>query len=152
MQKIRSLLVAIIVVVLVGGFFVATRTNITPTTTASVGGLAKLKTMAQQSVPYEVAVVNGKPTLLEFYADWCNVCQFMAPTLDKLHDEYEEKVNFVMLDVDDPQFEAQVLKYEVNGLPQITFLSADKADSKSLVGMVPEKAIAQNLDLLIVNN
>ncbi len=153
MTKIRSLLVAILVVVLVGGFFVATGPYVPPTTTtSSVSGLATLKGMAKQSVPFPVALANGKPTLLEFYANWCSTCQFMAPSLEKLHDKYGEQVNFVMLDVDDPQFEPQLLEYDVNGLPQITFLSANATDSKTLVGMIPERAIAQNLEQLIINH
>ncbi|MEO0853481.1 MAG: thiol:disulfide interchange protein, partial [Cyanobacteria bacterium J06648_11] len=36
-----------------------------------------LEALAQSSVPWELAQTNGKPTLLEFYADWCSTCKLM---------------------------------------------------------------------------
>ncbi|MEM9568955.1 MAG: thiol:disulfide interchange protein, partial [Cyanobacteria bacterium P01_E01_bin.34] len=34
------------------------------------GGQVSLESLAQRAVPLEVAQANGKPTLIEFYADW----------------------------------------------------------------------------------
>ena len=148
MTKVSSFLVAVIVLVLVAGVFVTTRADVTTITSSSVSGLATLRTMAQQSVPYEVALANGKPTLLEFYADWCNACQWMAHTLSKLYFKYNT-VNFVMINVDDTQFEEQVQQYGVSGLPQITLLQPGGAVEQTLLGTVPEKVIGENLQRLI---
>ncbi len=148
MTKVRSLLGAVIVLVLVAGVFVTTRTDVNPITSSSVSGLATLRTMAQQSVSYEVALTNGKPTLLEFYADWCNACQWMAPTLNKLHNQHSN-INFVMINVDDVQFQEQVQQYGVSGLPQITLLQPGGAVEQTLLGNVPERVLVQNLQRLI---
>lgn len=42
------------------------------------GGPA-LDRLRSTSMPLEVALINGRPTVLEFYADWCEVCNELAP-------------------------------------------------------------------------
>lgn len=115
---------------------------------STIMGLAKLKTMARQSVPYEVAINAGKPMLLEFYADWCTTCQSMAPQLDSLHQEYEAQINLVMLNIDDPHSKQQIQQYGVTGVPQFTVLSAKGEVVDSLVGRVPRKIFVQIFERL----
>ena len=45
----------------------------------SLLGRPALDELRLQSLPLDTALENGRPTLLEFYADWCEVCNELAP-------------------------------------------------------------------------
>lgn len=38
-------------------------------------------------------MANGRPTLVDFYAEWCENCKEMAPTLRALEGRYKNKVS-----------------------------------------------------------
>ncbi|MEO0648402.1 MAG: thioredoxin domain-containing protein [Cyanobacteria bacterium J06650_10] len=103
-----------------------------------LSGLMTLKTMAADAMPYDVAVANQKPTLIEFYADWCTTCQSMSATVDALHQQYGTQVNFVMLDIDDPQWADEVEAFGASGVPQFTLLDVNRQSVHTWVGKVPK--------------
>ncbi|KAK6128658.1 hypothetical protein DH2020_037589 [Rehmannia glutinosa] len=53
------------------------------------GGVS-LKDLSAAALPYEEALSNGKPTVVEFYADWCEVCRELAPDVYKVEQQYKE--------------------------------------------------------------
>ena len=64
-----------------------------------------LKKFGELSVDPQIAFKNNKPTFLEFYAEWCEVCKEMAPKISTLKEEYEEDINFVFLNVDNQKWD-----------------------------------------------
>ncbi|RZM82004.1 thioredoxin domain-containing protein [Leptolyngbya iicbica] len=114
-----------------------------------VSGLMTLKASAQTATPYETAIANGKPTLIEFYADWCTTCQGMAPTLQAIHQDYGAALNFVMLDIDDPQWREQVQQFNVTGVPHLVLRQSDGAITETFVGKVPKSVLVERLQPLL---
>lgn len=47
--------------------------------------------------------MQGKPTVVGYWATWCPYCVKEAPTIQKLYDTYGDRVNFMMIDVIDGQ-------------------------------------------------
>lgn len=110
---------------------------------------ASLSEMAEASVPLNNALANGKPTLIEFYANWCTSCQLMAPDIQDLKTDYGNRVNFVMLNVDNTKWLPEMLNYRVDGIPHFEFLSADSLEKGAAIGELPRAILAENLDALI---
>lgn len=116
---------------------------------SSVSGLATLHELNREAIAYEEALNNHKPTLIEFYADWCTTCQGMANTVQELHRQYGDKVNLVMLDIDSPQWRSQIARYRVTGVPQFTFLNEQQQVADTLVGNVPKTVFVNLFEQLI---
>lgn len=110
---------------------------------------ASLSDMAEASIPLETAMANGKPTLIEFYANWCTSCQAMAPAIQTLKESYAGKVNFVMLNVDNTKWLPEMLNYRVDGIPHFEFLSAESTEKGAAIGELPRTILAENLEALI---
>lgn len=139
-KRVRNFLIAIVAIALSVALFLGSRTQ---TTSAS---LAKL---SEGSTPLEVAVSNNKPSLVEFYADWCTVCQKMAPDIAKLEEQYADKVNFVMLNVDNTKWLPELLKYRVDGIPHFMFLGKHGESIAQAIGDQPPTVMSSNLEALI---
>jgi len=100
------------------------------------GGLnpaGQLEKLARQSPELPVALADGRPTLVEFYADWCEACRAMAPAMEKLEQRHRGSLDVVMLNVDNPRWQSELDRYEVNGIPQLElFDSAGQVRGRSL--------------------
>ena len=91
------------------------------------GGLqpaAPLQQLARQSLDLPMALSDGRPTLVEFYADWCEACQAMAPAMETIARQHHEQLDVVLLNVDNPRWQPEIDRYDVNGIPQLELFDA----------------------------
>ena len=107
-----------------------------------------LKKFGELSIDPEIAFTNKKPTFLEFYAEWCEVCKEMAPKVADIKDEYETDINFVFLNVDNPKWEKYIRDFNVNGIPQVNIFDKDANLKVTFIGKQEEKTIKESLDNL----
>ncbi|KAL5704975.1 hypothetical protein ACHQM5_023330 [Ranunculus cassubicifolius] len=107
-----------------------------------------LKDLSVAALPYEVAIANGKPTVVEFYADWCEVCRELAPDVYKVEQQYKDKVNFVMMNVDNTKWEQELDEFGVEGIPHFTFLDREGNEEGNVVGRLPRQYLLENVDAL----
>ncbi len=104
-----------------------------------------LKSFGELSVEPEVAFKNNKPTFLEFYAEWCEVCKEMAPKVSALREKYQEDINFVFLNVDNQKWDKYLRKFEVNGIPQLNLLDEKGNLISTFIGKQKEITIKESL-------
>ena len=84
-----------------------------------------LDQLARRSLTPEVALSNGRPTILEFYADWCEVCRDMAPAMLEIEQRHNGDLDVVLVNIDNPRWLDLTDRYEVTGIPQLNLFSAD---------------------------
>ena len=104
-----------------------------------------LKSFGELSVEPEIAFKNNKPTFLEFYAEWCEVCKEMAPKVYALKEEYQKDVNFVFLNVDNQKWDNYIRKFNVNGIPQVNLFDEKGNLMSTFIGKQKEITIEESL-------
>ena len=105
-----------------------------------------LKSFGELSVDPEIAFNNNKPTFLEFYAEWCEVCKEMAPKVSALKEEYTEDINFVFLNVDNQKWDNYIRKFDVNGIPQVNLFDKKGNLRSTFIGKQEEFTIRDSID------
>jgi thioredoxin 1 len=104
-----------------------------------------MKTIENNS-DYEKVINQEKPVLLDFYADWCGPCQSLLPTVEKLSEEYEGKVEIQKVNVD--QNRDLAIKYGVRSIPALFFIK-DTEIVERLNGVVSESTLKGKLEALL---
>ena len=104
-----------------------------------------LKSFGELSIDPEIAFKNNKPTFLEFYAEWCEVCKEMAPQVSDLKQEFEKDINFVFLNVDNQKWENYIRKFEVNGIPQVNLFDRKGNLKSTFVGKQEESKVRKSI-------
>lgn len=141
-NSLRNIIIAIVAIALTISVFFGLQTK---------NSSLSLESQSQNSTPLDVAFTNNKPTLLEFYANWCTSCQAIAPQLANLKQEYQQKVNFVMLNVDNTKWLPEILKYRVDGIPHFVYIDDQGETIAEAIGEQPLTIMKADLDSLIAH-
>jgi len=117
--------------------------------------LQLLSTMQQDHAPetnLQLLGNNGKPTMVDFWAPWCENCKQMAPTLYQIQQQYGRDVNFVMVNGDDPSAWPLIEAFGVDAIPHMALVEADGTVDTALIGPVPKAWLDADLQVLIENS
>ncbi len=110
-----------------------------------------LDRLAKNSLLPENALSNGKPTVFEFYADWCEACKEMAPDMIDAKKQNDNKVDIVLLNVDNSRWIDLIEKYDVNGIPKLIFFD-DKGVMKGFSLGVRKYNELNEIFISLINN
>ena len=106
--------------------------------------MSNVKDVTDKTFVDEV-VMNPKPVLVDYWADWCAPCKQMAPILDELAAEFGE-VKFVKVDTNtNPNLAAE---QGVLSLPTLQFFHGGRVE-KSLTGGKTKNALKKAINELI---
>ena len=82
-------------------------------------------------------------TLMDFHADWCGPCKTQDPILEDLMEDWEGRVEFEKIDVDEHQDIAN--QYQVRSIPTI-IVEDDEGVVERFVGVTQRDAIESALE------
>lgn len=101
-----------------------------------------ITTLTKENFKEEV-LEETKPTLVDFYADWCPPCQALHPIFEALAQKYETEVKFCRLNIG--EVEEVASQYNVSTVPTIIFFKKGK-EIKKITGLVSQKELEKNID------
>lgn len=83
---------------------------------------------------------SALPVLLDFYADWCQPCQELAPTVAELAEEYTGRVKVCKVNVDEARELA--LSFGVRSIPTLVLMKNGEVVA-TVVGTRPKSALEE---------
>lgn len=101
------------------------------------------------SKDWQIRVMDSaKPVFVDFWAEWCGPCRMVGPVVEELAKEYEGKVEFVKVNVDEANELAA--KYNIFSIPTLMLIHKGQvlaqqvgAASKEAYKSMIERALAK---------
>jgi thioredoxin 1 len=91
-------------------------------------------------------IKSDVPVLVDFWAEWCQPCRMLAPTIDELAGEYEGKVKVGKVDTDSNR---QVsVDYGISAIPTVILFKGGEVHKK-FVGLTPKDQFKEAIDGLL---
>jgi thioredoxin 1 len=88
---------------------------------------------------------SNKLVLVDFWAPWCGPCRVIAPKLEKLSEELEDKVLIAKVNVDENSEIAS--NFQIRNIPSLLYFKNGEMVFKS-IGLSNEDEIRQKLQSL----
>lgn len=86
---------------------------------------------------YTEEVLNSSiPVVVDFFATWCGPCRMLSPVLESVAEDFEDKVKFVKLDVDETPDIAK--DYAVMSIPTLIIIKNGEEVAKNIGAMGAE--------------
>lgn len=93
---------------------------------------------------FEKEVINSNiPVVVDFWATWCGPCRKMSPVIEEIAQEYEGRVKFAKVNVEQSVEIAK--QYSISGIPSLlVFKGGDSVER--LTGLMPKSTIISNIE------
>jgi thioredoxin 1 len=90
---------------------------------------------------FQADVLDSKsPVLVDFWAEWCQPCRMIAPSLEELSTEMEGRLTIAKINIDEnPQVPT---KYGVRGIPTLMIFQHGQV-AATKVGALPKNKIKE---------
>ena len=104
--------------------------------------VANIVTLTDENFAQEV-LKSPVPVLVDFWAEWCGPCKMVAPILDELASEYDNRVKIAKLNIDD--YQGLATEYGIRAIPTLLIFK-DGQVSDQIVGLRSKRDFKAKLD------
>ena len=94
----------------------------------------------------EIVLKSKQPVMIDFWAEWCAPCRAIAPYIDQIATEYEDKAIVGKVNIEQSPDIAN--KYGIRNIPTILFFKDGELVNKQ-VGMASKVALTNMLNALL---
>ena len=86
------------------------------------------------------------PVLVDFYADWCGPCQMMAPIVEQVNAQMNQKLRVVKINTD--KYPHLASQHHIHALPTLVLFKQGKPVDR-IEGVMPANTLIQRLQTLV---
>ena len=106
-----------------------------------------MSTVTVSDDDFETNVLKADgPVLVDYWAEWCGPCKMIAPALDELSSEMDDKLTIAKLNIDENPHTPG--KFGVRGIPTL-MLFKDGHVVATKVGALPKSQLQQWVESVI---
>lgn len=131
----RVIILAALIIVLGGLVYFSNR----PAAEVSPGGEAA-------AVQIDRVLQQGQPAWLFFRTSTCPACVELKESFDRLQGEYQERVVFIDINLDDERNQELGREYRIGYVPQTYIINSAGETTYQMVGNIPEEELRRELD------
>lgn len=94
----------------------------------------------------DIILNSDKPVVVDFWAPWCVPCKKLSPILEELAVQYDGKITFAKLNVDEN--EKLSAEYQITSIPHLIIFENGKAESH-IIGLHSKSELEEKLNSIL---
>jgi thioredoxin 1 len=107
--------------------------------------MSKLQTYTDANWDAEV-LNSSEPVLVDFWADWCQPCKALVPTIEALAEQYQGRLKVGKMNVEDN--DSVPFRYSITTLPTLMIFKKGQV-SEQRVGLVSKDNLVKLIEPLL---